>query len=147
MNSELNTILGAALARAGAPAAGERARVRGPEAAGAGDQQPAAGVPATDPQARPAAVDRRSLDQAVNELTKALGGNRTHIQFNVDDESGQMVIKVIDVENDKTIRQIPPQEVLELAKFFSELEETRGQVQDLPSERGHLEGLLIRVKA
>ena len=55
---------------------------------------------------------------------------RRNLQFSVDGDSGRMVIKVVDSQTEEVIRQIPKEEVLEIARS---LEKT--------------EGLLFRAKA
>lgn len=71
-------------------------------------------------EAEPAALEANSpLQQA---LTDMLQSTRLKLRFNVDDETGRVVVQVLDSETDKVIRQIPPQEVLELA---TRLEKTR----------------------
>ena len=50
-----------------------------------------------------------NLNDFVQKLTRTL-------QFSVDEESGRTVIKVVDSETNQLIRQIPPEEVLVLAR-------------------------------
>jgi flagellar protein FlaG len=45
---------------------------------------------------------------------------RRELQFNVDETSGRVVIKVVDTETKDVIRQIPPEEVLALCEHLSE---------------------------
>lgn len=42
------------------------------------------------------------------------------LSFFVDDESGKQGVRVIDIETEEIIKQIPPEEVLELAKRLRE---------------------------
>ncbi len=146
MINELNTSIGVTLSsRVNAQEPGGRPQTQGRTEAASASQESAQNAQAELRQT--AAVDRRSLNQAVNDLSKALGEGRTNIHFDVDDDSGQMIIKVIDTENGQTIRQLPPEEVLELAKFFEEMEKSRTEAQNQTTGHSHLEGLLIRVKA
>jgi len=48
-----------------------------------------------------------------NEIVKEL---TSRLQFSVDKETGRTVVKVIDQETEEVIRQIPPKEMLEIAK-------------------------------
>ena len=50
-----------------------------------------------------------NLNDFVQRLTRTL-------QFSVDEESGRTVIKVVDSQTNQLIRQIPPEEVLVLAR-------------------------------
>lgn len=102
------------------------------------------------------ALDRQKLSVAVDELNKqAKSLPKTNLQFSMDDESGVMVVKVMDVENDEVIRQIPREEALEMAAFLKEVETKKAQGIDftVPGARGSatsssaLEGLLLHVKA
>lgn len=53
----------------------------------------------------------------LNELVQNL---HRELQFSVDDDSGQTIIKVIDRETDEVVRQIPSEEVLRLRKRLEE---------------------------
>ncbi|MCP5195801.1 MAG: flagellar protein FlaG [Gammaproteobacteria bacterium] len=100
--------------------------------------------------------DAKVLANAVNELNQHFKGLlRTSLQFNMDDKSGEMVVKVMDVERNELIRQIPPEEILALAAFFKEkIEKETEQIEQAAlmtnkSAPGTsiLEGLLLRAKA
>jgi flagellar protein FlaG len=62
------------------------------------------------------------------ELTAAVASLQDHVQniqrdlqFSVDDETGTTVIKVIDPETEEVIRQIPPEEVIEISRSLEEV--------------------------
>ena len=69
------------------------------------------------------------------------------LQFDVDDDSGRTVIRVLDKDSGHVIRQIPSEEVLALAKHMKELmEEASAEV----AGRGTREqpvGLLVKTQA
>ncbi|KTS71042.1 flagellar protein FlaG [Pseudomonas oryzihabitans] len=44
-----------------------------------------------------------------------------NLDFSVDDSTGEMVVKVLDGESGKLIRQIPSEEVLKLAKQLDDV--------------------------
>lgn len=97
------------------------------------------------------AQDAKLLARIVDELNQHLKGlSRTSLQFNVDDVSDKMVVKVIDVEKDELIRQIPPEELLKLAafikeKFEKETEKMEALVPNKSAAKAFiLEGLLVR---
>ncbi len=69
------------------------------------------------PAARPSESEVRG---AVKDLNFAVQNSQRAIQFSVDDESGDVIVKVIDAETDEIIRQIPPEEVVRLAKRMDE---------------------------
>ncbi len=97
------------------------------------------------------AQEAKALAEAVDELNQHFKGlSRTHLQFNIDDEADQLVVKVMDVEKDEVIRQIPPKEILELAAFLKEKTEKDAQQMEraagLAPEASALEGLLLRTQ-
>ena len=67
------------------------------------------------------------LQQAVTELNQNVQNLQRKLQFSIDHDSGQTIIKVMDSETDQLIRQIPPERLLELSKA---LEKTRGLLFD-----------------
>ena len=60
-------------------------------------------------------VDPKLLDKAVKDLNKGVQNLQRSLQFSVDESSGRTVIKVVDKDTKEVIRQIPEQQVLELA--------------------------------
>jgi flagellar protein FlaG len=117
-----------------------------------GERQSAAAQPEPAPE-RLESLGRPQLVEAAAELNKRLSGFNTALQFSVDEQYGEMVLKVIDKESKAVIRQIPPEHALALAKSLKELE-AKGQALSLATH-GHtldsahhgLEGLLIQAKA
>ena len=74
--------------------------------------------------------DEDELTKAVDQMNERSELLRRNLQFSVDDESGRMVIKVVDSQTDEVIRQIPKEEMLEIARSLEKAE-----------------GLLFRAKA
>ena len=62
------------------------------------------------------------LAKAVDEMNERSELLRRNLQFSVDDDSGRMVIKVVDSQTDEVIRQIPKEEVLEIARSLETAE-------------------------
>ena len=60
--------------------------------------------------------EEEALDNAVKQLNAHVQSINRSIEFNIDTESGKTVVKVVDVETDKLIRQIPNEEALKIAK-------------------------------
>lgn len=75
---------------------------RQPDAAGAGQeaQQPS----------------RKELDDAVKKINQSLPASSQGLEFSVDDESKQTIVKIIDLSTKEVVRQIPSVEALEIAK-------------------------------
>jgi len=60
------------------------------------------------------------LRQAVSQLNDYVQNMQRDLQFSLDQESGTMVVKVIDSKSEKVIRQIPTEETLRLARNIAE---------------------------
>lgn len=80
----------------------------------AGTAPPAAkksSAPSTDavPVLRGEALAREAA-----RITKELADLTPHVLFSVDRESGQVVVRVLDPETRELVRQIPPQELMEI---------------------------------
>ena len=69
-----------------------------------------------------------AIKDRVVELNSYMQNMNRSLQFSVDDQSGDTVIKVIDSETDELIRQIPAEELLVLR---SSLEEYRGMLLEM----------------
>jgi flagellar protein FlaG len=64
---------------------------------------------------------RRKLQEGVKELNSFVKPYNTSLAFSVDEESGELVVKVTDNDTKEVIRQIPSEEALELAKALDKL--------------------------
>jgi flagellar protein FlaG len=82
-----------------------------------------AGAVASAP-ARPAApvVDLAAVAKAVASVKEALKPVGGGLEFNVDQSSGRTIVRVVDVETQQVIRQIPSEEMVELARVLERLE-------------------------
>lgn len=68
-----------------------------------------------------AQVDAEELQQAVKEIAASMNLMQKGLAFNIDEDSGKQVVKVIDEQTGDLIRQIPNEEALEIAKKLSEV--------------------------
>ncbi len=75
-------------------------------------------------------VDKTALTNAVKKLNELVAPSLQSIQFSMDEEAGRMVVKVVDTTTQKTVRQIPNEEVLAFSKTL-----------------GRLQGLVVREQA
>ena len=64
------------------------------------------------------------LQQAVSQLNDFVQTIQRNLQFNIDKDSGVMVVKVIDTKSAKVIRQIPTEETLKMARSLVEHDDT-----------------------
>lgn len=66
-------------------------------------------------------VQKETLTSAVSGLKEQMQRVQRNLDFSVDDSSGQVVVKVTDVESGKVIRQIPSEEVLKLSEQLEDM--------------------------
>ncbi len=89
-----------------------------------------AGVP---PRTKPAAehtqgadfvfaspTDRVALEQAVSKVKEVLQNSGSQLQIEVDPDLERVIVKILNGDSGEVIRQIPPKEVIDLAKNLSE---------------------------
>jgi flagellar protein FlaG len=92
-------------------------------AAPAAPYRPASASPApAAAQTAAPAVDIAAVRKAVasvKEAIKPVGGT---LEFNVDQASGKTIVRVVDLETQQVIRQIPSEEMVELARVLERLE-------------------------
>ena len=56
------------------------------------------------------------LDETISQLNDSLQNVQRNLEFSIDKDVGKIVINVKDKDTDEVVRQIPSEEVLELAK-------------------------------
>jgi len=61
-------------------------------------------------------ADRKGLNQAVSQLNDFVQNVQRDLQFEVDNEKGQTIVKVVDQQTKEVIRQIPDEVALRLAE-------------------------------
>ena len=66
------------------------------------------------------AASKEKVTQAVTKLNEYVQNVQRNLQFSIDQESGVMVVKVVEANTDKVIRQIPNEETLRLARNLVE---------------------------
>ena len=83
-------------------------------------------------------VSREAFDKVVSELKAYVQKSQRNLDFQVDDKTGHVVVKVIDAKDDSVIRQIPSEEILEVAH----------RIQDyLDKKQMDMKGMLLEIKA
>ncbi|MBX3303143.1 MAG: flagellar protein FlaG [Nitrospira sp.] len=63
---------------------------------------------------------RIALEQAVGKVREALQQSSSHLQIEVDQELQRAIVKIVSGDTGEVIRQIPPQEVIDLAKNLAD---------------------------
>lgn len=96
-------------------------------------QQYSVGMPPTShikvsSQETGGALNWADLDRAVEGLNKTARAFATNLQFSTHEETGRIVVKVIDSESGEVVREIPPERVLAIA---ASIQETLGLMLDL----------------
>lgn len=87
----------------------------------------------TQPQAlvqQPSPVaSHQQLSEAVEKINKALESQAQGLEFTMDDDTQQTVIRVVDRQTREVIRQIPSEETLEIAKSIDSFQSLRVRQQ------------------
>ena len=60
------------------------------------------------------------INDAVREINQYVQSEQRELQFTIDEDSGQTVIKVIDAQTKELVRQIPGEEALNVAQKLKE---------------------------
>jgi len=99
--------------------------------------------------AQPAAssVSKREVQAAVEQMQDYAQVMSRQLQFDVDEDSGRTVIRVLDKDSGDVIRQIPSEEVLALAKQMKELMEAETTKIAGKGTRDQPVGLLMETQA
>lgn len=72
-------------------------------------------------QPKQADFSPQQLKDAVKTMNEFVGNINSSLQFSVDDNTGQTVIKVMDAETKEVIKQMPSEEMLSIAKALDSL--------------------------
>lgn len=66
-------------------------------------------------------ASRDILEKAREQVQKLFNLTRSELKISIDDDLGVQVVKIMDVSTDEVIRQIPSEEMLELAKSLDKV--------------------------
>jgi len=86
------------------------------------------GVAAADPQAQAPAhaaeapPSRDAVQAAVDQVNAALAQNNRAIEFSIDPDVKTVVVRLIDKQDGSVLRQVPSQEMLNIAKALDQLQ-------------------------
>lgn len=78
---------------------------------------------ATDSEAQQAEVAPEQLEEAVASVNEFVQSFSRSLQFNIDDNSGDTVVRVVDQETNEVVRQIPSEEILAISQRIQDLNE------------------------
>ena len=96
-------------ARASANVRGQHTVLARPSAPSQAEERPAIDV-----------ATREQVKAAVEQIDSYLKASRRELQFQVDEESGQVIVRVRDAATGEVIRQIPGEEALRVARALQE---------------------------
>jgi len=68
-----------------------------------------------------AKAEDSNVDDALSKLKSRFQEEHRNLDFSIDDSTGEVVVKVLDAESGKLIRQMPSEEVLKLAKQLDDM--------------------------
>lgn len=81
----------------------------------------AVAAPKVAPEKAAAEPDRDEVTSAVKKLNEALPQSAQSLQFEIDEESKEVVVKIIDRDTREVVRQMPSKEALEMAKSIDKM--------------------------
>lgn len=88
-------------------------------------EQPAAAAATTAAAGKSAAdaapASRAEVTDAVKKINDAMLASSQSLEFSIDDDSKQIVVKVIDQDTKEVVRQMPSKEALEIAKSIDKM--------------------------
>lgn len=67
-------------------------------------------------------ANAEALEKTVNQFKERIQSVHRDLEFSIDDASKRTVIKVVDSETGETVRQIPAEDFLELARRMDDVE-------------------------
>ena len=117
------------------------------EAAKVSAVQPAHASDSTQAVQASSSVEKRDVETAVEQMKDFAQVMSRQLQFSVDDDSGRTVVRVLDKESGDTIRQIPSEEVLALARHMKELMEAESAKVASKGMQDQPVGLLMETQA
>jgi flagellar protein FlaG len=74
------------------------------------------------PQPRSPAVDIVRVKEAVDTINRKLQETSQQLRFAVDDDSGKVVVRVVDTASDQVIRQIPSEVAIAISQSLEKLQ-------------------------
>lgn len=88
---------------------------------GTGGLKPETARPEFSREAKPAEISKKDVEEMVDALKDLTETLQTKLNFSVDAGTNNIVVKVIDKNTDKVIKQIPPESLLKLQEKMQDL--------------------------
>ena len=89
----------------------------------AAPQTQAAPAAKAAPEQQPAAPTAAQLQSAVDSINKAMQQNNANVEFSIDHDTKQAVIKVIESTTGEVIRQFPTEDVLAISREIDQFQQ------------------------
>jgi flagellar protein FlaG len=80
-------------------------------------------LPSTGKEMPVRTVDTAQISEAVSSINKIVQNIQRDLSFNLDEDSGETIIQVVDSESGELIRQIPSEEALAIAIQLRDLQQ------------------------
>jgi flagellar protein FlaG len=80
-------------------------------------------LPSTGKEMPVRTVDTAQISEAVSSINKIVQNIQRDLSFNLDEDSGETIIRVVDSESGELIRQIPSEEALAIAIQLRDLQQ------------------------
>ncbi len=75
-----------------------------------------------EPQADTAAQKKLQPEELLKQIKSLTDDGQYSVRFEKNDDIHEMVVKIVDQKTDEVIRQIPPEELINLTKHLQELQ-------------------------
>lgn len=76
----------------------------------------------TSPDASAAAPSREEVAVAVKKLNEAIPPSARSLEFEIDKELDEIVVKIVDIATGDVVRQMPTKEALDMAKAIDKMQ-------------------------
>ncbi|WP_426147327.1 flagellar protein FlaG [Polaromonas sp. DSR2-3-2] len=82
---------------------------------------PAAKAAADAKEAEAAKPTTKQIQESLQEINKVMAGLSISVQFKIDPDYKELIVKVVDQDSGKLIRQIPTEDVVKMSKAMDNL--------------------------
>ncbi|BAF60274.1 Uncharacterized flagellar protein FlaG [Pelotomaculum thermopropionicum SI] len=66
-------------------------------------------------------LDRQKLEEAVEKTNKTMEMYNTELRFSIHEESGEVMVRVINTKDNSVIREIPPERILNFVAYVKKM--------------------------
>ena len=91
--------------------------------------------------------EQQQIVEAVVRAVGEVGGAKTALRFSMADANRGPVIRVVDAKTEEVIREIPPEELIEVARALREMSENTGSADQASGLEGVVNSFLVDITA